>query len=41
MAGIYPRAPEAKVSWFFSSEKNTLPFGLLNAPFQHISRLRA
>jgi hypothetical protein len=25
MACIYPWAPEAKVFWFFSSEKNTLP----------------
>jgi hypothetical protein len=24
MSRIYPRAPEAKVFWFFSSEKNTL-----------------
>jgi hypothetical protein len=24
MAGIYPWAPEAKVFWFFSSEKNIL-----------------
>jgi len=25
MAGIHPWAPETKVFWFFSSEKNTLP----------------
>jgi len=25
MAGLYPRAPEVKVFWFFSSEKNALP----------------
>jgi hypothetical protein len=25
MAWIYPWAPEAKVFWFFSSEKNILP----------------
>jgi len=24
MAWIYPRAPEVKVFWFFSSEKNIL-----------------
>jgi len=27
MAGIYPRAPEIKVFWFFSSEKNKSSLG--------------
>jgi len=31
MSRIYPRAPEAKVFWFFSSEKNTLFTGLKTA----------
>jgi len=31
MSRIYPRAPEAKVFWFFSSEKNILPKNFINS----------
>jgi len=31
MAGMHPRAPEAKVFWFFSSEKNILAFKIIPA----------
>jgi len=38
MAGIHPRAPGAKVFWFFSSEKNNLDVQLAPVKKRSASR---